>query len=118
MFSLFSAKKIFEKLSIIEHKIDMLSSAIDDKSAIDSRTRILRFGDEIGNGINHTQEHFNQILCEIDRYENYCQNNPDFRNFVSFVTIKQIRKEYEKRMTTGDFLKGIDVNADKLESKT
>ena len=105
---IFTNKKILEKISVIENKIDRLSNSIEDRTIVDSRTRILRFGDEIANGIKHTQDHFNQILCEIDRYENYCQNNPDFRNFVSFITIKQIKKEYERCFKDDDFLKGVD----------
>lgn len=40
--------------------------------ANDSRARILRFGSEAKRGIKHTEEHWKDVLKDIDCYEDYC----------------------------------------------
>ena len=45
---------------------------IDDGSyenkAVEARTRILRFGDEVSHGKNHSRDHFQQVLFDITNY--------------------------------------------------
>ena len=42
---------------------------LNESEATDARYRILRFDDEIRHHVKHTEEHFNQIMDDIDEYE-------------------------------------------------
>ena len=39
---------------------------LNESEATDARYRILRFDDEIRHHVKHTEEHFNQIMDDID----------------------------------------------------
>lgn len=62
----------------LSKKMDKLSKSSDEGMAYTWRYRILRFDDEIRHKIRHSKEHFDQILEDIDKYEKYCRENPDF----------------------------------------
>lgn len=69
-----------------------------------SRIRILRFGDECKRDIPHSEEHFNQVLDDIDRYESYCNSHPEYKNAKAVLTIAKIKEIYGRRLENGDFL--------------
>ena len=72
------------------------------------RYRIIRFNDELlqkgEREILHTKEHFDQILDDIDEYEDYCRQDPDYRNSKAVMAIKHIRQVYDKCGDEGTFL--------------
>lgn len=76
----------------------------DERNACIARQRILRFGDEVRHGQNHSEEHYNDILEDITAYENYCDTHPNFKNQKAQSTIKIIVKAYERHMQQNDFL--------------
>ena len=59
-----------------------------------ARSRILRFNDEVMLGTEHSKEHFDEILEDIDRYENYCDIHPNYENNKAVLAIKTIKEEY------------------------
>lgn len=59
-----------------------------------ARLRILRFNDEIMTGVEHSKEHFDEILEDIDRYEQYCELHPSYENNKAILAIKTIKEEY------------------------
>ena len=75
-----------------------------EQEAINCRYRILRFGDEVKHGTRHSQEHFEQILADIDAYEIYCKDHKDFKNNKTKVTTERILDVYRKCVETDDFL--------------
>ena len=69
------------------------------------RYRIIRFNDEIlQKDILHTKEHFDQILDDIDEYEDYCRQDPDYKNSKAVMAINHIRQVYQKCTDEGTFL--------------
>lgn len=71
----------------------------------EARNRILRFGDEIkSKQIRHSEEYYNQILDDITRYEQYCNEHPDFQNERTVSTKKIIKEAYENHLRNNDFL--------------
>ena len=68
------------------------------------RARILRFGDELRLGVDHSQENYTQILNDIQDYENYCNAHKDFPNGRTVMTVAKIKEEYTHRMGKNDFL--------------
>lgn len=59
-----------------------------------ARSRILRFNDEIMTDIEHSKEHYDEILEDIDKYEEYCDTHPNYENNKAVLAIKTIKEEY------------------------
>lgn len=59
-----------------------------------ARSRILRFNDEVMMGEDHSKEHFDEILEDIDKYEDYCELHPNYENNKAVLAIKTIKEEY------------------------
>lgn len=92
-------------------KVDELSKDVkknkeedDEQWASLSRTHILRFGDEILHGVAHSKEHFDQVMRDITKYEEYCDSHPNYLNGVAHATIQQIKKTYQKCLDENNFL--------------
>ena len=76
----------------------------EEYRAKQSRARILQFNDELYRGIKHTKESFDDVIAEIDNYEDYCKSHPKFPNFKAVAAIDNIKKVYKKRLEVADFL--------------
>ena len=87
-----------DKSREIEQKLDALSERIAENQAILARTHILRFSDELKNGIEHSNEYFRQQLDDCDTYDRYCKSHPDFKNSYTEIANKHIKETY-KRLT-------------------
>lgn len=78
---------------------------IKEDNADSRRYRILRFDDEIRHDKEeHTEEHFVQILKDIDEYEKYCKEHPGYKNSRAVSAIKNIKRVYEKCRRDNSFL--------------
>lgn len=87
-----------DKSKEIEQKIDALSKKVDENQAVLARTHILRFSDEIKNGINHSNEYWRQQLDDCDTYDRFCKANPSFKNSYTEIANRHIKETY-KRLT-------------------
>jgi hypothetical protein len=81
-----------------------IKEIIEEGEASNRRYRIFRFDDEVRHHTKHTEEHFNQILEDIDYYEKYCVSHPNFPNNKSVSAIKNIKSTYEKCRNENSFL--------------
>ena len=107
---------LFQKLGqainrdIVEQQKEMrkdlleLSDELKEHKAIECRARILRFGDEVLHGQRHSQDHFEQILLDIKKYNRYCADHPDFENNVTEITSARIKEVYGRCLKQNDFL--------------
>ncbi len=78
---------------------------IEEKEKIrQARQRILRFDDEILYRKRHSKEHFEEILEDVDLYEEYCNDNPDYKNNKAVFAINDIKETYNKCLKEHDFL--------------
>ena len=93
-----------KQFAAISVQIDDIVKREEEKDAKDSRNRILRFGDEICRGEGHTQESFTRCLEDIDEYEGYCRDHPDFPNNKTVMTIQRIKEEFAKCLRENIFL--------------
>lgn len=86
------------KAQIVEVKksINKLDERINENQAILARTHILRFDDELLNDVKHSKEYFSQTLQDIDVYEAFCMNHPNFKNSFATAAINHIRKTYDE----------------------
>ncbi len=77
---------------------------IEENEITASRYRILRFEDEVRHGFQHTKEHFEQILDDINTYETYCASHPDYRNNRAKFAIEKIKATYRRCTDENTFL--------------
>ena len=78
---------------------------MDDRRCADGhRTRILHFNNELLRDIDHTKEEFTEVLAEIDAYEGYCREHPEYPNNRAVLAIENIQEVYKERLKRHDFL--------------
>ena len=102
-------KTMHHNMDELDAKLDSLKreeeSARDLREALNSRRRILRFNDELLQGMRHSKEMFDDVLVEdIKKYDDYCRNNPDFINQKCVFAKDNIENAYQKCMVQHDFL--------------
>lgn len=88
----------------LSEKIDAMQLKSDRKYATTCRYRIIRFNDEILRNVKHTKEHFDQILIDIDDYEEYCRKDKDYKNNKAMLAIENIKSIYKKCAEESAFL--------------
>lgn len=96
--------EVLEKFDQLKEDVTEIKTQQEEHSAKDSRMRILRFGDEMLHGENHSKDHFDQILDDVNRYELYCETHPLFINNMTRLTISRIKAEYKERLFNNTFL--------------
>ena len=96
--------KTAEKIDKIMEIVTEVSERVDTNSATNARTRILRFDDELINGVHHSREYFQQTLEEINVYEAYCSRHPDYKNNACILAIEHIRRVYLDLLDRGGFI--------------
>ena len=97
-------KDILYKLEKVEKDVAEVKREVGESSAVTSRYRILRFDDEILHDVKHSKEHFDQILLDIDVYEKFCEEHPDFKNNLAVMAIEHIKEIYSKCSRENSFL--------------
>ena len=85
-------------------EIDTLKKEEELERVRMARQRILRFNDEILFEKRHSKEHFDEILDDIDIYEEYCRTHEDYENNKAVLAIATIREVYKDCLKTHDFL--------------
>lgn len=87
-----------------EEKLDKHIHVDDERNADEHRSKILCFNTELLRGDKHTREDFIEALSEIDFYECYCREHPDYENNRAVLAIGNIERVYKELMENGDFL--------------
>ena len=99
LISFFFSRK--DKSKEIEKKLDRIESKVDTNQAILARTHILRFSDEIKNGVIHSNEYWRQQLDDCDTYDRFCEAHPDFKNSYTLVANNHIKETYQELVKAG-----------------
>lgn len=97
-------EEIKKKQKETRDKLDEHVRVDDERNADDHRTRILRFNTELLREQLHTKEDFNEIMAEIDFYERYCREHPDYKNNRAKCAIENIKRVYMERLEKHDFM--------------
>ena len=91
-------------IAAIEKKLDEHIATDDKRDADSHRVKILQFNNELLRSIDHTKEEFIEVLAEIDAYERFCDDHPDYPNNRAVLAIENIRENYKERLKKHDFL--------------
>lgn len=97
-------KEVKAEIKKIRVEFGELKEADELKEARSARRRILRTNDEIYNHVKHSREFFDDVLEDVNAYENFCRRNPDFRNGKAALAIENIERVYRECMKDGSFL--------------
>ena len=89
-------KKVDDMNTNLSDKIDKVAESVDYNAAVLARTHILRFSDEIKNGVEHSPEYWRQQLDDCDTYSRFCEDHKDFRNSYTEHADKHIKDTYDK----------------------
>lgn len=80
----------------LEKKVDSISEDLGEHKATLARTHILRFNDELRSGMVHSEEYFKQQILDIDTYNKYCADHPDFANGLTVMASENIKSEFKR----------------------
>lgn len=96
--------EVLAELERTRIKLDNHIKTDDEWAADMHRARILRFNQELIRQIPHTREEFIEVLTEIDRYQRFCREHPDYPNSRAVHAIANIGRVYDERLQKHDFL--------------
>ncbi|MBD5550488.1 MAG: hypothetical protein HDQ96_04830 [Lachnospiraceae bacterium] len=85
-------------------KLDAHIEMDDERTTDGHRTKILHFNNELLRNIDHTEEEFTEVLADIDEYERYCRDHPNYKNNRAVHAIANIKRVYDERLEKRDFL--------------
>ena len=105
-------------LQTVKDEINRLDGKIDENTkrlvemeekrgvshADQSRRMILNFNDELLRHVQHSKESFDQILRDIDGYEDFSRRHPDYPNNQALMAIANIKRCYQTCAEKGTFL--------------
>ncbi len=92
-----------DRLDAIEKALTSHLEEEERKDIMMSRTKILRFADEMYEQKYHSKEHFEEMFEQIKQYNEYCEKHPGFKNDCTVIAQSMIRKQYEECMLRGTF---------------
>lgn len=95
---------MLKQINKIDSELNAHIKKTEETRIKQARQRILRFSDDIMLGKNHSLEHYNDILDDINIYESYCNGHPDYVNNKAKAAIELIRDSYEDHLHHNTFL--------------
>lgn len=91
-------------IKTVSDKVDALEKKVDENQATTLRVRILRFENELQEERIHSKDSWDQCMDDINRYERYTDEHPEFKNNITVASINHIKNKYsdllEKRAWT------------------
>lgn len=95
---------IVKELAELRAEIRSIDEKGDRRDAVEARVRILQFNDDLLEGRRHSKDSYDQAMSDITRYEQYCNDHPNFKNNQTALTIANINNSYTERLEKHDFL--------------
>ena len=92
----------------VQTRLDEHLEEEEEHRAKQCRYRFLRFYDEVCEGVEHSESHWEDVLDDADFYENYCEHHKDFKNSRGKIAIEYLRETYAKLKKTGKFLTHVE----------
>lgn len=79
-------------------EIDEIKKDLNDERAKTARYRIIRFDDEMTHGVEHSEDHKEQIMDDIATYEVFCTERPYIKNHKGQAAMKRITDRYVNKL--------------------
>ena len=93
-----------KKLNSLEESFAKKNAEDHEKEAKAARRRILRADDEIRMGMKHSKDFFEDVLRDIDAYEEFCDEHPHFKNRCAESAIRNVSETYDTCKAQNSFL--------------
>lgn len=93
-----------QDVNSVKQALDKHIKEDEEDKARQARIRILRFYDEVCEGKQHSENHFEDIMDDIDDYEAYCSTHEEFRNNRGKAAMEHIEATYKAVKAKGGFL--------------
>ena len=87
---------VLSAINTLSDRVEKIENSLDERDAVLARTHILRFSDQLYNGVKHSQEYFQQQLDDIETYNQFCEGHPKFANGRTKAAAKYIESEYDR----------------------
>lgn len=91
----------------ITEKLEAHITMDDRRTADGHRARILHFNNTLLRDIPHTKEEFVEVMAEIDAYEAYCREHPEYPNNRARIAIETITETYKDCLKNHKFLQEV-----------
>ncbi len=92
-----------QEVNDVRKDVGNVYDTLAEHKAILARTHILRFADEQRSGvITHSEEYFKQQILDIDTYNRYCEQHPEFANGLTRMASEYIQEEYRRLFLNGN----------------
>lgn len=98
-----------DRLDAIEDTLSEHIATDAEKEALHNRAMILRFADEMFGETYHSQDHFEEILERIDKYEKYCDGHKGFKNGRTAASEEIIKAQYKECLQRHSFERKKEV---------
>ena len=93
-----------EQIEDVQNTLDAHIKSDAENDAKQARRRIIVFSDECRRGLQHSSEHFDNVLDDITAYRNYCTAHPGFKNEKAAHSIKYVEEVYDKTKRENAFI--------------
>ena len=91
-------KETNQSLLDLDKKLDNHIAENEREKIDECRRRILIFNEKVvADSKNITKERYDSILEDIDMYENYCDEHPNYPNSKAVLSIENLKRDYLKR---------------------
>ena len=92
------------RVATLEDKVEALQDDQERIQAESARLRVIQFNGELLRDVKHTAEEFDQVLSDIDTYEDYCDDHPKYPNNKAVLAAQNVKRVYENCLKQHDFL--------------
>ena len=92
------------KVATLEDRVEALQDDQERIQAESARLRVIHFNGELLRDTKHTSEEFDQVLTDIDTYEDYCDDHPKYPNNKAILAVENIKRVYTNCLKEHDFL--------------
>lgn len=97
-------KEIMDKVDKLSKDFETHLKLEEEDKAVAARRRILRCESDLRRGNDYTKEGFDELLRDIDQYNTFCNEHPDYENAKAVIAIDYILEEYADCVKHNRFL--------------
>ena len=92
------------EIADVREEVKEVREEAEEGRIIEARIRILHFADDISHCKSHSKDHYDQIMDDCTKYEQYSKTHEDFPNGRTKASIQLINESFNRRLKDNDFL--------------